>query len=161
MIPKRMRSVFSQTSEKHKGDNIVIEGKVVCCESDSFEIAIYGIIKNGLLLGEYLTPDNNIVVMNAQCKKCGNFIRIFDSSNDGYGCCDNRFFSNVMPITFNCKKCGSNNYSMNIKYEYPNKNELGMLGINEPDNAFTWIWITLKCNNCGKTYKNIVDIETD
>jgi ribosomal protein L33 len=71
------------------------------------------------------------------------------------------FFSNVMPITFNCKKCGSNNYSMNIKYEYPNKNELDMLGINEPDNAFTWIWITLKCNNCGKTYKNIVDIETD
>ena len=118
MIPKRMRSVFSKTSEKHKGDNIVIEGKVVCCESDSFEIAIYGIIKNGLLLGEYLTPDNNIVVMNAQCKKCGNFIRIFDS-------------------------------------------ELDMLGINEPDNAFTWIWITLKCNNCGKTYKNIVDIETD
>ena len=50
---------------------------------------------------------------------------------------------------------------MNIKYEYPNKNELDMLGINEPDNAFTWIWITLKCNNCGKTYKNIVDIETD
>jgi hypothetical protein len=33
---------------------------------------------------------------------------------------------------------------MNIKYEYPNKNELDMLEINEPDNAFTWIWITLK-----------------
>ena len=47
-----------------------------------------------------------------------------------------------------------------IKYEYPDIQELEELEITEIDNAFTWIWITLECNNCGTRYKNFVDCET-
>ena len=50
--------------------------------------------------------------------------------------------------------------AMWIKYEYPDYQELMGLGITEMDNAFTWIWITLECNQCGKRYNNFVDFET-
>lgn len=61
---------------------------------------------------------------------------------------------------FGCKKCTDNNFSVEVKYEYPDYQELMDLGITEIDNAFTWIWITLECNQCGKRYNNLVDFET-
>lgn len=62
--------------------------------------------------------------------------------------------------SINCKKCQDDNFSISIKYEYPNVQELENLGITEIDNAFTWIWVTLECNKCGTKYKNFIDYET-
>ena len=60
----------------------------------------------------------------------------------------------------NCKKCRNGVFSVGIKYEYPDIQELEELKITEIDNAFTWIWITLECKQCGTVYKNFVDCET-
>ena len=62
--------------------------------------------------------------------------------------------------TIDCLKCQNKSFSVAIKYEYPDVKELQELGISDIDNAFTWIWITLECNNCGTRYKNFVDYET-
>ena len=51
-------------------------------------------------------------------------------------------------------------FSVGIKYEYPDTQELEELEIPEIDNVFTWIWITLECNKCGTRYKDFVDCET-
>lgn len=59
-----------------------------------------------------------------------------------------------------CEKCNDVSFSISIKYEYPNEQELDVLGISERDSAFTWIWVSLKCNKCGTEYKKFVDFET-
>ena len=34
------------------------------------------------------------------------------------------------------------------------------LGFKDISNAFTWITISLTCNNCGKKYKRFIDFES-
>ena len=64
------------------------------------------------------------------------------------------------PEPIDCLKCRNESFSVAIKYEYPDIQELQELEISDTDNAFTWIWITLECNNCGTRYKNFIDCET-
>lgn len=59
-----------------------------------------------------------------------------------------------------CCKCRENDFTVSIRLEYPEESELRELDILEPDNAFTWIKVTLKCNTCGKKHHNILDYET-
>ena len=108
-----------------------------------------------------LSPENDKIVLKARCKKCGKVISIFDSSCDGYEQCGKGQPTHV-PITkpVDCKKCRDRGFSIGIKYEYPDIQELEELEIPEIDNAFTWIWITLECNNCGTRYKNFINYET-
>ena len=89
-------------------------------------------------------------------------IEVYNSRTDGYNCYD----KNRLKIKGNthlhfCKRCSSNNYTIKIKYEYSETNELYEQNIKEKENAFTWIRITLYCNNCHKKYPNFIDIETD
>lgn len=53
-----------------------------------------------------------------------------------------------------------NNFSISIKYEYPDKEELKELGFKDISNAFTWITVSLICNNCGMKYKKFIDFES-
>ena len=54
-----------------------------------------------------------------------------------------------------------NVFSINVTYEYPEIEELKELGIEEMNNAFTWIRIALECRSCKKRYNNFVDYEAD
>lgn len=60
----------------------------------------------------------------------------------------------------NCNRCNDDNFSVFIKYEYPDEEELKELGFKDISNAFTWITISLTCNNCGKKYKRFIDFES-
>ena len=57
-----------------------------------------------------------------------------------------------------CIKCRGTSFSVDVTYEY--LEELKELGTAETDNAFTWIWVTLKCRGCGTVYRNFIDYET-
>ena len=49
-----------------------------------------------------------------------------------------------------CIKCRGTSFSVDVTYEYPeDTEELKELGTAETGNAFTWIWVTLKCRACG------------
>ena len=63
-------------------------------------------------------------------------------------------------ILLNCNRCNGDNFSVFIKYEYPDEEELKELGFKDISNAFTWITISLTCNNCGKKYKRFIDFES-
>ena len=160
MIPKRIHSSFSTTEEKKDGENILIEGKLTCCNSYSFEIHVVGDIKRVPFNGMYLYPKGDKIAIEACCEDCGSNILVFDSDQDGYDRCNEIIERHFGLEQVKCKRCHNSFFSVEIRYEYPDFQELIDLGITEPDDAFTWIWISLECKTCGKKYKNFIDCET-
>lgn len=160
MIPQKIQPYFITTLQKKDGENTLVEGKLMCCNSHHFEVHAVGKIKQSIFSKMYLLPEDNKMILETRCKKCGKVFSVFDNNSDGYEKCEiNQSVHNtVKPIS--CKKCQINDYSVAIKYEYPDIQELDNIGIVEPDNAFTWIWITLECNKCGNRYRNFIDYET-
>lgn len=160
MIPKKISPYFKTTLQKRNGNNTLIEGALICCNSHEFEVKVVGEIKCSMLSKMYLLPENENTVLEVRCKKCGKVISVFDSSCDGYGQCEKSECECTPTNSIGCKKCLHNDFSVYVKYEYPDLQELEELEINETDNAFTWIWITLECNKCGTKYRNFIDLET-
>ena len=161
MIPKLIQPYFKITHQTKDRDNSVIEGILTCCNANDFEILVFGKIKHGLFSKVFLYPEDDKTVLEVRCKKCGKIISVFNSSFDGYGQCGMKkknICVSTQPI--DCSKCQNESFSVAIKYEYPDIQELQELEINDTDNAFTWIWIALECNKCGTKYKNFVDCET-
>ena len=160
MIPKKIQPFFEITFQKKDGDNRLIEGVLTCCNSHDFEVYVVGKIKRSLFSGMYLMPENDEIVLEARCKKCGRVIKVFDCLCDGYEQCGRNQTTHTSSKALECMRCHGGSFSVEVKYEYPDKQELEELKITEIDNAFTWIWISLECNRCGIIYKNFIDYET-
>ena len=157
MIPKRMQPYFKI---KDTVVNDIIQGDLLCCGHNNFSVQIFGRIHYGIFNTMQLLPKNNEVAIYSYCLKCGNALSVFNSICDGYDQCDINTHKVVSSHPLECKMCHHNDFSIKIKYEYPKLEELNELGIVNKDNAFTWIWITIKCNYCGKEYRNFLDYET-
>ena len=161
MIPKLIQPYFHITHQNKERDNSVIEGILTCCNENDFEILVVGKVKHGLFSKIFLYPEEGRTVLEVRCKKCGKIISVFNSSFDGYGHCGMKKENICVPTRpIDCSKCQNKSFSVAIKYEYPDIRELQELEISDIDNAFTWIWITLRCNKCETKYKNFVDCET-
>lgn len=160
MTPNRIESHLKTIITKINGNNTLIGGTLICCDSHEFEVRTVGEVKHNLLSGMYLLPVNEKIALDACCRKCGKIISVFDSDQDGYERSGARSHLSAIKKPLFCKKCNNNSFSIEIKYEYPDYQELIDLGITKVDNAFTWIWITLKCDQCGKRYDNFIDYET-
>ena len=161
MIPKLIQPYFKITHQTKDRDNSITEGVLTCCNANDFEILVVGKIKHDIFSKMFLYPKEDRIVLEVRCKKCGKIISVFNSSFDGYGQYRKKkknIYVSTQPI--DCLKCRSGIFSVAIKYEYPDIQELQELEISDTDNAFTWIWITLECNKCGTKYKNFVDCET-
>lgn len=163
MIPTKIKPFFKIDYIK----NDITSGRVNCCETNAFNIYYNGEIEKNIILGTYLSEDNDSISLAAKCLKCGRLIKIFNSRLDGYdaNCEDDNTLrtinkNNIKSIPFNCSRCKGNNFSISIKYEYPDEDELKELGFKDISNAFTWITISLTCNNCGKKYKKFIDFES-
>ena len=160
MIPKRIQPYFEIISQTKDGEHSLVEGILTCCNGHDFEILIAGKIENSICSKMYLLPQNNILALEARCKKCGKVISVFDSRCDGYDHCEEEKPAYIRTTHTECKKCLHGSFSIGIKYEYPDIHELEELEIAAIDNAFTWIWISVACNRCGSKYKNFVDYDT-
>ena len=160
MIPQKIQPFFETTFQKKDGENSLIEGILTCCNSHDFEVFVVGEIKHSMFSRMCLIPKNDEIVLEVRCRKCGRVISVFDSRCDGYEQCGKNQPTHIPPKLIGCKKCQDGYFSVDVKYEYPDIQELEELEITEIDNAFTWIWITLECNRCGTIYKNFIDYET-
>ena len=160
MIPKKIQPYFKTTHQTKDGDNSIIEGILTCCNAHDFEVFVVGEIKHSMFSKMCLFPENDKTVVQVRCRKCGKVISVFDSCCDGYEQCGKEQYTHAQTKPIDCRKCRNGGFSVGIKYEYPDIQELAELEITEIDNAITWIWITLECNNCGTRYKNFVDCET-
>ena len=160
MIPEQIQPFFESTAQKTCGENTLIEGVLTCCNAHEFEVFIKGTEKRSLRSRLYLSSHDDDIVVEARCKKCGRLIPLFDSKCDGY---EQRFIirnrRTIEKRLLNCKNCEADGFSVRLKYEYPDFQELVDLNIADIENAFTWIWISLECNNCRTIYKNFVDFE--
>ena len=161
MIPQKIQPYFEMIQQTKDRDNIIIEGVLTCCNAHDFESLVVGKIKRNLFSKMLLCPENDKTTFEVRCKKCGKVIPIFDSSLDGYGQCGKKRKNTCVPTQLvDCVKCRKESFSVTMKYEYPDVQELQELESNDIDNAFTWIWITIECNTCGARYKNFIDCET-
>ncbi len=160
MIPKKIQPYFKMTLQKKDRDNNLIEGMLTCCNSHNFDVFVVGEIKHNIFSKVCLIPENDKIVLEVRCKKCGKVISVFDSSCDGYEQWDKNQPTYMPTTSIDCKKCQNSDFSVGIKYEYPNTQGLKELNITEIDNAYTWIWITLECNKCGTKYRDFIDLDT-
>lgn len=71
---------------KNDGYNNIVNGKLVCCGKNNFEILVSDEIKRSLLFRTYVCS-NNRIMLEARCKKCGKIIHLFDNNIDGYDRC--------------------------------------------------------------------------
>lgn len=159
LIPKKIKPYYEKKCQSKDGENNYVEGTLCCCNSHVFEVYVVGEVKSGNFLINRMWLEGDIIGMDIRCKICGNIIPVFDSRYDGYDHSgENQYkLNNVKAI--GCKKCKNDSFSITVKYEYPDVEELRFLGIEEIDNAFTWIYITIKCDKCGTRYKNFIDYE--
>ncbi len=160
MIPEKIQPYFRTILQKKDGDNTLIGGILTCCNSNNFEVYVVGKIKYSVFNKIYLLPEDDKIVLEVRCKKCGKVISLFDSSCDGFEQCGKKQYTHTATKPLVCRRCQENDFSLGVKYEYPNIKELENIGMTETDNAFTWVWITLECNKCGMKYSNFVDCET-
>ena len=160
MNPKKIQPYFNAISQKNDGENSMTEGNLVCCNDHAFQIFFVGEIRRTVFSNIYLFSENDVIMLKAHCKHCGKIVHVFDSRCDGYENCGEEPEVQVNLNPIKCRKCGENDFCVRVKYEYPDIKDLENLGIEDIDNAFTWIWISLTCNKCGAKYKNFVDYET-
>lgn len=160
-IPKRLQPYFEVTSEKY-GTNIIVDGILTCCGSHEFDISFYGDLKQNWLGNKTLHANDNGLILNAKCKKCGKDIQVFNSFIDGYDPCSEKVQSSPKVKTNHivCSKCSKDGFALSMTFEYQTQEELHEEGIDDYENAFSWIWVTIKCNTCGLKFKNFVDYET-
>ena len=160
MIPKRIQPFIKSINKKSGGTNTLIEGTLACCNSSNFEISVVGRIQRTMFSRLLISPEKGRIILQARCKQCGRIILVFDSDIDGYNACGQLKNRELSLLRADCSKCVDNNYSVTIKYEYPEAQELVELGDSDVENLFTWIWISLVCNSCGKRHVDFVDYET-
>ena len=131
-----------------------------CCNDDSFEIYFYGELIKSIFNKYHLFPkdsDERLIVF-AKCHNCQSEINIFNNLEDGY---DNYYEPHKNKSKklnfkkFDCPKCSNNNFNVKIILEYSEEDYSKII-----DEKFSWIWVSLKCSECGKEYKNIIDVET-
>ena len=162
MIPDRIKPYFLATDQRQDGENTLISGRLQCCGQPAFSLRAVGTVRRGLLHRMSLYPGVEGLALRAACARCERDILVVDAGSDGY---DNGFsktsetpFSTAESIQ--CIRCGGGVFSVDLRFEYPDEQELADLGCTNPENAFTWIWISLTCSQCGKRYTDFVSHET-
>lgn len=163
IIPKHLEAHFKIIDENHK-QNYTVSGMLMCCGFTKFKIQYVGNLKQTILGQLYLQENEDRLILYAKCRQCGKILPIFNNLTDGYDNCINE--RNVIKKenkqrlqSFDCPKCHNNIYGVKIVIEYLGKKELKELDIQDWGNSFTWIWVSLKCERCGKVYKKILDLE--
>lgn len=162
MIPNRIKQYFLLTDQRQNGENTLVSGRLRCCEQPTFSLRTVGAVQHGLFHRMSLYPGAEGLAIRAVCAQCGRDILVFDARFDGYDNC----FSGTGETSFStagsvqCMKCGGGIFSVELRFEYPDRQELADLGCTNPENAFTWIWISLTCSQCGKRYTDFVSHET-
>lgn len=158
-VPEYLYPFYRIIKEK-KSENYYVSGELVCCEDSVFEILYSGELNQNIFGHEYFLAEEKRTTLIAKCSRCSTKIHIFDDAEDGYdNCTIIRKKDNKIRYPFWCKRCHHNRYQIVVSYEYPDFAELEDLHIRDKENAFTWITVSLRCAECHKVYRKIIDFE--
>ena len=129
MIPKRIRSKYQPISARESADACFTTGMLVCCGVSDFSLRAGGDVRKSVFGKMYLLSENEGVVLDAQCSRCGQMFSVFDSALDGYDACTNAPV-NPAPAAkkeIRCVKCQGKHFAVRLAYEYPGRQELETL----------------------------------
>lgn len=159
--PRRLQGNFVLKDEKY-GTNIITKGALSCCGQYDFSVSYFGELRTDWRGNVSIFPQYDALALTAKCKVCGKEIQVFNSFTDGYDNCVNKTELQSMPAMsmFPCSRCSSDYFSIEQTFEYQSREELEEEGVQEYENAFSWIWVSLTCTTCKKLFKNLVDLET-
>lgn len=71
MIPKRIRSKYQPISARESADACFTTGMLVCCGVSDFSLRAGGNVRKSVFGKMYLLSENEGVVLDAQCSRCG------------------------------------------------------------------------------------------
>ncbi|NTW95492.1 MAG: hypothetical protein HGB31_02600 [Erysipelotrichaceae bacterium] len=160
--PKRLKHNLELTIIKD-GNNIIAGGQLSCCDQHDFEVSYQGALKKTLFGNQYLQTDDNGLILNARCMICGREVIVFNSLTDGYDRCidpTEHAVSNTQLVPYGCPRCSNKGFNINLEYECLSKEEIDEEGLEDYENSFTWVNVSLKCTDCGKEINKIIDFET-
>ena len=152
--PQKIRPFFSEVISKRSN---ILCGTITCCNSDDFEILYYGNIYKNITGKKKLYNNKDGLILYVRCKKCNRIIKIFNSFSDGY---DNYIEKNTEIEKELLSYDKHDVYSIKVTFEYPDIEELMELNIDQPQEAFTWIFVSIKNKRNNKVIKNFVSYET-
>lgn len=113
--------------------------------------------------------DGFFFIVKVKCRDCGSEHLLFDKDFHGWdGCVCHDEKDAAMPrpplTSWRCRKCDKEKHTIQIQFCYGD--EVGIQEaiddgtINNPADAFEWIYIDIKCENCGLETEKWVDYET-
>ena len=143
LYPKQFRHMINN----YRVGKEVTTIELCCCNQFNFKVY-------------HVSNDRETFCYSAVCPVCGKEVRLYHSKLDGYGNClekndDIEFIKEKKQMT--CK-CENELYHIELSFEYPaDLEESGLSRLLIP-NAYTWIWMRLKCKSCHK--KKTIDYET-
>jgi hypothetical protein len=163
-----MKKIKNQNLQSCNGiensQDYFVTDSIICCNSKAYEMKYIGTLRKSLFGTYYFEPKNDELIICIKCKNCKEQMQLFNSVTDGYDNCVNDSDSQIINYngfkSFECPKCNHNFFEIIVEREYSNIDELKEMKIENISNYFTWIRITLKCKNCNKVFKNIVNLET-
>ena len=155
-IPAKIKPFFYKKKIK-TGDNIIIQGKIICCSCSDFYVLYYGNEKKVFGRKKLYANDNGLILVLV-CRKCDREIELFNNHiNISHFHQEKKTDKSLPPLKkLICDNCACSSFNVDVTYEYPNERILDEYD-NEDD--FTWLWINLKCNNCRRILRRFVDIE--
>jgi hypothetical protein len=169
MIPKRIVPYSRVIKEKKDQYGEMTDIELCCCGESRFGVELQGGNKVRLF-NRFLMVEvgEERFIFCAVCDKCGKKIAVFDTACDGY---DNQIPEKQQTETageltgssemYKCPKCKEGLFSIKVKYEYSDPEEMKELNLKDESNAFGWIYISLECCSCGKKIGDFLNFETE
>jgi hypothetical protein len=115
------------------------------------------------------TDEGFFFIVKAKCPDCGAEYLLFDKDFhgwDGCVCHDEKDASKPRPhlTAWKCRECNQEKHFIQIQFCYGDEGGIQEAiddgTIDNPADAFEWIYIDIKCENCGLSTEKWVDYET-
>lgn len=147
LLPATVRPYAIETSCK----NSRVRCAIVLNGSQDLRIQLCGRLKRGLFGRNQLLPLNDALVLALHLPSGD--VPLFDSRCGGYAnVLDDRQPPAPIPLhPAICPKCRNAAFQVNLSFEYPDAEEVSAFA--NPDDAFTWIWISMRCTRCHAVFR--------
>ena len=146
---------------------------VVCpCGGQSFKLLYPGQKKKndeGEVPCTLQVGDKFFFLVKAICVDCNTEFLLFDKDYhgwDGYLCHNDNVALVPRPSleSWKCQECDSESHSVVVEFSYGDfddiKEDLGRIQIDNYWDAFEWVCMNIKCDNCGRATSKWVDYES-
>lgn len=165
-IPTHLKNIIAVDTEKSNKDGV--RGEIKCtCGCDVFNV--YHNLNREYNPSVSYSEQISLKI-RIKCCNCSSEYTLFDAATQGYDgfvCHDGKTANDESLNMYQCEECNSNSFGINVDIEAEDYDQFVEECVEEspeefePENyvdAFNWIVITLKCNDCFNIHE-LVNME--